>query len=64
MKKRPFLLRRCDLAGCERQGAFELEDGRAICALHGLLFMAADHRIEETRPDLSDPDFDAKLHDV
>lgn len=46
MKKTPFLLRRCDLAGCNRQGAFLLSDGRAICDMHGFLFLAGNTVVE------------------
>lgn len=47
MIKAPFLLRRCDLTDCDRPGAFVLDDGRAICALHGALFMIGDERATE-----------------
>lgn len=67
MHKAPFLLRRCDLQGCSRMGAFVLDDGRAICDKHGFLFLVGSERAEvekarreeeerKTLPDFEPPD--------
>lgn len=54
MKKSPFLLRRCDLFGCERMGAFLLSDGRALCDFHALLFMLGDTKIKRWEADIEE----------
>lgn len=46
MKPTPHLLKRCDLAGCERQAHFTLSDGRVICDKHAFLFGFANKLID------------------
>ncbi len=46
MKPCPFALKRCDLPRCEHKAEFVLSDGRYICGLHSMLFVAGAERVE------------------
>lgn len=49
MKPARFLLRICDLTGCERRAEFLLDDARAICGYHAGLFYAGSLIAERER---------------
>lgn len=46
MKPVPFALKRCDLPKCEHKAEFVLDDGRYICGLHTMLFVAGQERAQ------------------
>jgi uncharacterized Zn finger protein (UPF0148 family) len=46
MIKAPSLTKHCDLPGCNHFRAFLLDDGRAICAYHGGLFLLGASRVD------------------
>lgn len=46
MRPTPFLARKCDLAGCERQAHGTLADGRVICDWHMLMFGIGAKHVE------------------
>lgn len=63
MRPTPFLMKKCDLLGCERQAHFTLDDGRVICDWHALLWGASTKVLlahnEEQRKKL--PDFNVEI---
>lgn len=46
MRPTPYLARKCDLAGCERQAHGTLSDGRVICDWHMLMFGLGAKKVE------------------